>query len=225
MVTDRLMSHEAKSERDTYSQEHGLDFRAWSTDLNAGIAQVKDYMELYAFHQPHPFREYTRTEFYEDKPKIMGRPRFFIIVDDEQGGLFFDETLGRWLVNAPFDDNGAFRTRQEFPAYHIEEAKTGKPNKKMKPVKMLDDAMDVLRCVAATFFPPIAPLTRMEKVEAQMPEELKLINIIKETPAEMSRSYIARREMEAKINKNLNRITMNWRDRVYDKARQTNKLR
>lgn len=217
LVTDRLMSHEAKSERDTYSLEHGYDFRAWSTDLNAGIAQVNDYLELHAFHQPHPFREYTRAEKYPEQKKIMGRPRFFIISDDDQGSIHFDEVLGRWLVNAPVDDEGAYWTRQEFPSYHFPEEDSGKPTKRLKPEKKMDDAMDVVRCVAATFFPPIAPLTKMEQMEKALPEELKLENIMKESPEDMGRSWMARKEAEARFNKKQERIVMDWREKIYEK--------
>ncbi len=220
MVYERLMSHEAASERDTYIQEHGLDFRAWSTDFNAGIAQVKDYMELHSFHQPHPFREISREKNNPDKPKIMGRPRLFIIVEDTQGGLQFDETMGRWTINAPVDEWGAMNLRQEIPTYHFNQQAADKPTHRLRPAKMLDDFVDVLRCLAATFFPPIAPLTQYERLEKDMPEELKITNILKETPEEMSRSYIARYEYEDKIIQKHKNTGRNWRERVYDKAAQ-----
>lgn len=221
-MSDRLMSHEAKSERDTYSQEHSLDFRAWSTDLNAGIAQVKDYLELHAFHQPHPFREYTREEDFPEVKPIMGRPRLFLIVDDDQGSLQFDETMGRWNVTAPEDDEGLYWTRFEFPLFHNpeEDESSNKPTKRLKPVKKQDDAMDVVRCVAATFFPPIGKLTVAEKVELAMPEHLKMHNIMKESPEEKSRSYIVRHQIEKEVIKKIRNVNaISWRERVYDKQR------
>lgn len=219
-LTDRLMSHEAKSERDTYSQEHQLSFKAWSTDYNAGVAQVKDFLELHSFHQPHPFREITRLEDFEDCPKIMGRPRFFIIVEDKQGQLNYDYAMNRWYSSVAKDNEGMRRTRTEFPIYHYPSEEIGKPTKRLRPVKKMDDAMDVVRCVGNTFFPPIHSLTKFERMESSIPESLRIQTALAATPEEQSRIYLARMDTIAQFEKK-EKITNvpSWRDAVYEKAR------
>lgn len=221
-ITDRLMSHEAKSERDTYAEEHNLQFKAWSTDLNAGVAQVKNFLEIHSYHQPHPFREITRQEDFEDCPQIMGRPRFYIIVEDKQGTLNYDYTMNRWYCTVAVDSMGMKRTRDEFPVYHYaeEDLVKQKQTKRMKPVKIFDDAMDVLRCVASTFFPPIASLTKLERFEKSIPDSLSIQAAILASPEEKGRIWTARREAELKFQREeKQRNIPSWRESLYERDR------
>lgn len=216
-IAESKMSHEAKSERATFGVEHQLDFEAWDTDLNAGIAQVRDYLEPAFLHEAHPFR---REE--AGKPRIMGRPRLYLIVDDNQGNCYYDVTLNRWAVTLPKDSAGLRRLRSEFPIYHYPQQEPGKATRRQKPEKKFDDAMDVLRCMAASFFPPIAPLSTHEKIEAALPPQLRRENILKESPEDMARSWIAKQSFirERNLEKEVSRKSpISFRDSLYERAR------
>jgi hypothetical protein len=160
-MMDELMSHEALSERDTYEQEHGLYYKAWDTDYNGGIAQVRDYLEVMYTHEPHPFHH-----------KIKGRPSIYLVVDDDQGECYFDEYTQKWQVRPGSDDHGLARLRAEFGVYHYPKSEAGKPVRRQRPEKMFDDAMDCLRCMAITF-PPVAQFTQREQFELMLPEEYR----------------------------------------------------
>lgn len=88
-----LMSHEAKSERDTFIMEHGLPFGPWKPDRSAGIAQVRDFLQV---------RGDSADLFH---PNLIGSPSLYVVVDD--GEIGFART-----------DEGFARHRMEFPLYH-----------------------------------------------------------------------------------------------------------
>lgn len=187
-----LMSHEALSERDTYEQEHDLYYKNWdTTDFNAGIAQVRDYLEVQYTHQPHPFRKVEK-----DKPIVKGRPMLYFIVDDDQGECYFDQSTNKWQVRPAKDQGGLARIRAEIGVYHYPKSEAGKAVRKQRPEKLFDDAMDCLRCMAVTF-PPVASYTIDELVEQKMPVGLRRIDAIKATPEDKAAIWLAR---QAKIN-------------------------
>jgi hypothetical protein len=217
---ERLISHERRSERATYEKEQQLYFTAWDTDYNAGIAQVRDYLEVSYFHEPHPFREITRRREYPAERPIMGRPRLYFVSVDEQGRLKRNYTLGRWDVSFPVDGDGLFRARSEIQAYHYPKSETGKAVRQQRPEKKYDDMMDVIRCVAATFFPPIMPMSKKDQLESKLPASLRETSIRNETPKEMARSWLARESfirehVEPKVAAN-NAAT--YRDSLYERA-------
>jgi len=219
-MIDELMSHEALSERDTYEQEHNLYYKAWDTDYNGGIAQVRDYLEVQYVHQPHPFRINRTT----GAPFIKGRPNIYIVVDDNQGECYFDRYTNKWQVRPGSDDHGLARLRAEFGVYHYPKSEAGKPVRRQRPEKMFDDAMDCLRCMAITF-PPIAQLSPQERMEAMLPKEYRTEEALKEHDMEeRARLWFARnmyinenrlKERLASENQGLGR-----RDRVFKLARE-----
>lgn len=92
-----LMSHEAKSVRDTMVMDHGLPFGAWKPDRSGGIAQVRDFLQVQGKDKvKHPFKD------------LAGSPSLFLIVDDEE-------------AHFPKTDRGLARHRLEFPLYHYDE--------------------------------------------------------------------------------------------------------
>ena len=186
MVTE-VMSHEALSELDTYSQEHDLHYTQWNTDYTSGIAQVRDYLEIQYTHQPHPFR----LNLSKSAPAIKGRPMIYLIVDDSQGECYFDITTNKWQVRPGKDDIGLARLRAEFGVYHYPKSEAGKAVKKQRPEKIFDDCMDCLRCMAVTF-PPVASYTIAEQMELDLPEALRSDKGRKETnPEEKARIWLA----------------------------------
>jgi len=145
-----LMSHEEKSARDTFNVDHNLPFASWKPDRNAGIAQVREYLEIRDGEKSsnplrHPF-----------KPDLWGRPHFYLVVADDQ-------------LISPIDDRGLARHRQEFSVYQYDKTTTGV--EKAIPKKGFDDAMDSLRGIAADFFVGITPMTAYERAEARVMRE------------------------------------------------------
>lgn len=166
----RLMSHEAKSERDTFIKEHALPFEPWETDYNAGVSQLQNYMEV-RWSKQHCFHL-----------GMDGMPRMFLIVDDEQGEIMTrlqaDGSTTYYILEGT-DDNGFYRLRAEIPQYHYPVTEQGKEVGKRRPFKLFDDAVDPARALAAQFFPQVAQEDDKVKRERAMQPELQLENIVK----------------------------------------------
>lgn len=211
-----IMSHEAKSERDTYSREHQLQFSAWATDFNAGIAQVKDFLKLIDTDKPHPF-----AEVLPGAPRLMGRPRLYFVVDEAQGKLSYNEAMGNFERLAPTSNRGLIRLRAEMPIYHYPEEEEGKAVSKMRPFKLFDDAIDCLRCAAGMWFPAIRPESHADKLSRLVDEkapELKMEEILKLPPLEQAAALHSREfklhQLSASIPK-----ALHWRKRAKAKRR------
>ena len=97
-----LMSHEAKSERDTFVMDHSLPFGPWKPDKTGGIAQVRDFLEVRG----------TKPDLFH--PQLIGSPSLYFIVEDDE--LLFART-----------DAGLVRHRLEMPLYHYDPS--GLPHK------------------------------------------------------------------------------------------------
>lgn len=218
MATE-VMSHEALSELDTYSQEHDLHYTQWNTDYNAGIAQVRDYLEVQYTHQPHPFR----LNLEKSAPTLMGRPMIYIIVDDDQGECYFDYMTQKWQVRPGKDDSGLARLRAEFGVYHYPKSEAGKAVKKQRPEKLFDDCMDCLRCMAVTF-PPVASYTIAEQLELELPESLRAEKGRQETdPEEKARLWLARQSYIVQnklLEKAKQQPATSRREAIYRQARE-----
>jgi hypothetical protein len=197
-----VMSHEAKSERDTYNMEAHLPFSAWTTDTAGGIAQVNNYLEIVDTTLPNPF-----------VPELQGRPRLYIIVDDEEGVLKYDfESSTHWRLGAQ-SSKGLVRLRSEFPVYHYPESEEGKAVQRLKPFKRFDDAMDVLRCMASEWFPAIRPETQEEKIVRLLPKELTMEEICK-LPQDQQASAFHARQFRISDLKRQHPPAMNWRKKA-----------
>jgi hypothetical protein len=169
------MSHEALSERDTYAQEHGLNYRAWKIDYAQGIAQLREYLEVEGT-DPHPFR-----------PQLKGTPKFFLISSDEEGECYFDESAQAWLVRVPKTSEGLRRVRAEFISYKWKAGNGGI----QRPAKVFDDAMDCLRG-AAMEFPPRLQRSEKELLEERIPDALKADSIISAQDDDRGILYLSR---------------------------------
>jgi hypothetical protein len=139
------MSHEASSERLEYQQKNGdalytLPFENWATGKTRGIEQLKAAISLREPEKPHPFKQ-----------GLKGRPLLYFIVDDDE------------LLN-PRTERGMLRIRQEAPAYKWDTPKSGETPLSLVPYALFNDAIDVVRAAAITYFPKIADLTFEEKI-------------------------------------------------------------
>ena len=176
-----VMSHEAKSVRDTYAVEHKVVFVPATPDRNGGIAQMREYLEVH--DEPHPF-----------KPGHQGASRLYMVVDDEQ-------------YDAPVDDHGLARHRLEYPIYHYAESKSGEPAMRVIPYPLVNDAADSDRIIALKWFPRKKELTDDERVETSLPEHLKAIALQKQLPQtteqEMTELYLARQRELAERKKKI----------------------
>lgn len=141
--------HEGNSERISYNRDFGLPFSPWKADRNRGIAQARNYLEIRHKDEPHPFKE-----------GLKGRPQLYLVVDNNQ-------------IDYARDDDGLARWREEFPAYHYKQLKSGDPSFEVVPYPLFNDAMDTVRAAAAEYFAPLMPLSRDEVIEKKTVEIFK----------------------------------------------------
>jgi hypothetical protein len=217
LIRDRLISHEALTEKYIYEQEYNLHFRHWNTDYNEGISRVKDYLEIRYKHEIHPFREHTRQQKFPEAEPIKGRPTIYFVVDDDQGELKLHDSLNKFYVQPPTDSGGMFRVRSEFPMYHYPTTELGKEIKNMRPHKNFDDAMDVIRCTAAECFAPIQPLTKAERFESNLPESLRTDKIQELPVAERGMAFLMREQERKEFERKEREVGMSYRDALWSR--------
>jgi hypothetical protein len=204
-----LMSHEASTALNTYTMDmppgYKLRFAKWKPDRRAGIAVLQNYMEINK-DQPHPFR-----------PRLMGRPRIYLIVADDEGELYYDGD-GRLCVKAARTGRGLVRLRAEIPAYHYPQAASG--NETEYPEKRFDDAIDPLRAIADVFFPRSARMTDEERFEATLPDRLKREAVAALPPEQRFGADFCRQTMfiEHQYNQKQKRL-VGWRQALKEKYR------
>lgn len=181
------MSHEASSERLEYlrqqpSTPYSLPFHNWPTGRTRGIEQLKNAITIRDTDKPHPF-----------KPDVYGHPRLYFIVDDNE------------YLN-PKTEAGMLRVRQEAPAYKWAVPKSGETAPTLVPYALFNDAIDVVKGAAASYFPEIEPLTNTERVEVAMPTEYKIAAMLKKTGRKhlTDSQQIARDLMESEVRERLN---------------------
>lgn len=216
MMAGRYISHEATTELEVYADEYDLYFNKWAPDYNVGIGRVRDYLDVTDEDKPHPFRQPPKGA-----PGIMGRPHIFLVVDDDEGELVWEPTLGRYTVKPAYSSAGLVRTRMEFPAYHYPKSEMGKEPAKQRPSKKNDDAMDNIRCIATECFAPIKGKTRREKFNEFLPEQLKEANILQMSPEEMSMAFIQRTQLEREFMEKQNRVGESYREKLWRKVTRT----
>lgn len=152
-----ITGHDNKPARDTYAMHHNLSFDTATPDRCGGIPQMLDYLQI-DHSLPHPFKS---DRLLKDGTYEIGCPSIFYLVDDDQ-------------LDAPINDRGFLRHRQEFPSYHYDEPVAGEAVVRLIPYSFMNDAMDSDRMIAGKFFPSIAELSPQELFEQAMPEALKL---------------------------------------------------
>jgi hypothetical protein len=143
------MSHEAKSERKTYRDKHGIPFVAMDSGKWAGVSQMRHLLTVKGNNAPFPFRPVSRMG-----QGLYGCPRLLFVVDD---GEFTN----------PRTDRGLVRHRGEMAAYKVAEKAvtlaSGQPA--AVPYKFYDDAIDSMRGIFARWGPAITGLTDLEQQE------------------------------------------------------------
>jgi hypothetical protein len=188
-----LISWEAESEVRSYARDckqYPLSFsRHEKPSPIAGIAQAQTMMRL--LPEPHPFVKDPRT----GKP-LFGRPRAILIVPDAQGALNVDDE-GYLSRTPPVDDEGLINPRTEFVGYRWKvEMSPDKPVPVRVPFKRDDNSMDNFRYVCRRWGPPPAELTRRERVEQNLPEQLRSANL----PPPEQRASMTGEEISALMN-------------------------
>jgi len=175
------MSHEAKSERDTYQVKFKMPFQAMKSGKTDGIAQMRHILRLRDLDKPHPF-----------KPALLGRPLLYLVVDDAE------------LIN-PKTDAGLARHRGEFAAYRYADTPPTQQRGQSLPVpyKWYDDAMDSLRGIFAEWGPSIKPQTLDEQIAERLPETWRDDYLRDLHPAIAQGYYDARRETVEEIKQEL----------------------
>lgn len=175
----RVMSHEASSQQATYKVKHKLSFQKWKPDVHGGIAQMQHMLRIIDKDKPHPF-----------KPHLMGRPRYFVIVPDDQ------------IVN-PKGDDGLALLRSEFAQYKYTEQRITdvKGSMKIVPFDFFNHYMDAQRGIAAKWFAAIAALKDYEVIERQLPESLQVENDPKTTGWDQEGWLMARAIALGKVKK------------------------
>lgn len=150
------MSHEAKSERDTYNVKFDMQFLPCKSGKQDGISQLRHYLRPDKT-QPHPFKD----DFLEESGLYRyGCPSFFFIVDDDQ-------------VFEPRNDRGLAIHRRQLREWRWKPTPlTDAGMKKDEPVKYDEDSVDSLRMVTAEWTPGVTPFTADEKLEASLPPGL-----------------------------------------------------
>jgi hypothetical protein len=211
------MSHEASAALNTFLEMIGeerdddaLWFNKWKPQTGSGVPQIQNALEI-DYTKDHPFRRYPkgyklRGEDVGGKP-LRGRPRFYVIVPDEQGELYLDGE-GELRVRGAVDAAGKARLRYEFPKYRNPVNPTGREKARPNPkAHGEDDAIDALRGLANQFFPSIQRMSEAERVDALLPPPLKAATIRarQKRGDNVQGAVAARIAQENKIRQSLNR--------------------
>lgn len=170
LVQVRSMSHEALSERRTYAMELDppLIFGVReAAGRSGGIAQLSTYYAI-DYTQPHPFRRFPEGHPQAGRP-LMGRPRAYWVVADDQGGLTWDAEMEELRVKQAKEGDDGYawgmkRGRWEITVYHWDTSMTGE--EKQRPYPNDNDVMDADRFIGFDFFPskkPLSPAARASR--------------------------------------------------------------
>lgn len=203
-----LISWEAKSERRTYAEDcyrYPIDFQCIKEPgPNEGQSEMRNLMQLIA--EPHPFARDPETH-----EPLMGRPRLYVIVDDDEGQLIRvsqDEGgLARSLATEN-SEGGGWLPRYEIPLYHNPPNEKGKPVKLRKPLKKDDNWIDDARYICRVWGAPSAEKTRAQQVEDKLPEQLKGVNLPsvewrENNPEDWAQLAAARARVQRSVEKEL----------------------
>ncbi len=147
-VTMRLMSHEASSAQHTMMIDLPDDqkefFGKWKARKGSGVPQIQNLLEIDK-KKPHPFRKYPQGAVKDGQDvsgmPLMGCPRLFFLVADDQGELRVDPNGSLYVLGAK-DADGLARLRFEMPLYS--QFNTGQN-------KINDDAVDAFRGIMNMF--------------------------------------------------------------------------
>ena len=159
-------SHEQASNRHIYARSYGLPYSACNPRADGGVKELQRRLKV-DYSQDHPF-----------KPGEKGLAGFYCIVDDDQYYRIEDNDL----VSEARDDQGLKLWREQFPEWVWRDlALTDLGLQPEKPVKVNDDAGNSLMMIYV-HNPRPQPLTTEEKVEAAIPEKLRVDNLREASP-------------------------------------------
>jgi hypothetical protein len=171
-IEQSKMSHEASAAKNTLMldlpEELTTFFNKWKAAKGSGVPQIQNMLEIDRT-KPHPFRVYPAGHKHAGMP-LMGRPRLYFVVADNQGELYCDGD-GKVRVRGATDSAGLARCRYEMPLYS--HRNTGKK-------KIDDDFVDGLRGLMSTFGVHADALTEQEEVVAATPEKYRAENVFGE---------------------------------------------
>jgi hypothetical protein len=158
-----------------------LFFNKWQAQKGSGVPQLQQMLEI-DWSKPHPFRA-----------GVMGCPRIFFLVPDDQGGLLYAENQKTYVAQA-YDYKGFARARFEIPLYS--QYNTGQN-------KIKDDYVDAARGIANVFFVMPKPKTRQQLREEALPKNLQNREEImqSQTPELIERINLQRAVEFAKLDK------------------------
>lgn len=164
-VTLRLMSHEASSAQNTMMVDLPDDqkefFGKWKARKGSGIPQIQNLLEIDKT-KPHPFRKYPQGTTKNGKDvsgqAILGCPRLFFLVADDQGELRCDPNGNLYVLGAKNAD-GLARLRFEMPLYSQFNTLQNKTN---------DDAVDAFRGIMNIFGAKPQERTLGEQLDVKM---------------------------------------------------------
>lgn len=163
----RRMSHEASAAMNSFAIDLPDDMKTyygkWKAARGSGVPQWQQVLEI-DYAEQHPFRKYPAGHAKAGEP-LMGRPKWYMIVPDEQGSLKCD-AAGHLFVSQPVDADGCARLRAEMPVYSHRNQGTKK--------KIFDDAVDGGRGLIGELVILSPGLTKEEKwtrhVKQNLPE-------------------------------------------------------
>jgi len=197
-IEQSKMSHEASAAQSTLMldlpDELQLFFKKWKAARGSGVPQIQNLMEIDRTKE-HPFRKFPKGHPREGQP-IMGRPRFYLVVEDGQGELYVDGN-GKLRVTGAKDSGGFARARYEIPLYS---------HRNSGQKKIDDDWIDSARGIMATFGVESDKLTQSEQLDALIPEKYK--------PETLKEDYSYAREMS--INFQVARAREKLEPEVYE---------
>ncbi len=158
-IKQHLMSHEASAALNTMridlADHLKTFFNKWKPKRGSGVPQVQNLLEI-DHSKDHPFRA-----------GIMGRPRFYMVVPDDQGELLQGE-MGNCYVAQPTNYKGLTRARYELPLYSHQNSGQNKTD---------DDYVDALLGLMNVFGVHSEPLSPAEEREKWVPHHFRLSEI------------------------------------------------
>jgi hypothetical protein len=190
MVKIRRMSHEASAALYSYLLDLPEDLKRfyskWKAAKGSGVPQMQNVLEI-DYTERHPFRRYPKGHAKAGQA-IVGRPRLYLVVPDDQGRLTTNES-GQLFVAQGYNQDGCARLRSEIPVYsHLNQGPTK---------KIFDDMVDAIRGLLGEFVILSAGKTDDEKYREHLKKhqpELLRENIVNIQDSEKKSLTIAREQ-------------------------------
>ncbi len=184
-------SHEQAELRKVLLNRYGENWTAWNTDYETGITTIEDWFTPIDKHLPNPHR-----------PELMGRCRLVFVAPDGEYEMAYNERLAQWFVTISATEAGFYLARKQLDAYHYPMSELGKPVKAMRPKKEFDDIVDIVRGYSVNWNRDPIPLTKPERREADLPENLRNMDTIlaNDDVATAERKMVARQMAFARMD-------------------------